>query len=76
MGRKRQNNNRSIQNMKHAPSNHSKRQRRNNQKTAICYSEKQEQRQQAIETAKLFDTLQRLKNKPIKYDINRKPLKL
>ncbi len=50
--------------MKHAPS-------KNN--TAICYSEKQAQRQQAIETAKLFDTLPHLKNKPIKFDINRKP---
>ena len=59
--------------MKHAPSNHSKRKMTNNQNTAICYSEKQEQRQQAIETAKLFETLQHLKNKPIKYDINRKP---
>lgn len=45
----------------------------NNQNTAIRYSEKQEQRQQAIENAKLFDTLPHLKNKPIKFDINRKP---
>ena len=59
--------------MKHAPSNHSKRKMTNNQNTAICYSEKQEQRQQAIETAKLFDTLTNLKNKPVKFDINRKP---
>ena len=58
--------------MKHAPSNHSKRKMTNNQNTAICYSDKQEQRQQAIETAKLFDTLPHLKNKPIKFDINRK----
>ena len=57
--------------MKHAPSNHSKRKKTNNQNTAICYSEKQEQRQQAIETAKLFDTLPHLKNKPIKYDLKR-----
>ncbi len=59
--------------MKHAPSKHSVRNTTNNQNTAICYSEKQEQRQQAIETAKLFDTLPHLKNKPIKFDINRKP---
>ena len=59
--------------MKHAPSNHSVRKMTNNQNTAICYSDKQEQRQQAIETAKLFDTLPHLKNKPIKFDINRKP---
>ena len=59
--------------MKHAPSNHSKRKMTNNQNTAICYSDKQEQRQQAIETAKLFDTLPHLKNKPIVYDVNRKP---
>ena len=57
--------------MKHAPSNHSNRKMTNNQKTAICYSEKQEQRQQAIETAKLFDTLPHLKNKPIKFDLKR-----
>ena len=57
--------------MKHAPSNYSKRKMTNNQKTGICYSEKQEQRQQAIETAKLFDTLPHLKNKPIKYDLKR-----
>ena len=57
--------------MKHAPSKHSKRKMTNNQNTGICYSDKQEQRQQAIETAKLFDTLPHLKNKPIKYDLNR-----
>ena len=57
--------------MKHAPSNHSKRKMTNTQNTAICYSDKQEQRQQAIETAKLFDTLPHLKNKPIKYDLKR-----
>ena len=44
-----------------------------NQRIGNNLSEKQEQRQQAIETAKLFETLQHLKNKPIKYDINRKP---
>ena len=59
--------------MKHAPSKHSARNTTNNQNTAICYSEKQEQRRQAIETAKLFYTLPHLKNKPIKFDINRKP---
>jgi hypothetical protein len=57
--------------MKPAPSKHSIRKMTNNQNTAICYSEKQEQRQQAIETAKLFDTLPHLKNKPIKYDLKR-----
>ena len=57
--------------MKHAPSNHSKRKMTNNQNTAICYSEKQEQRQQAIETAKLFDTFPHLKNGTIKYDLKR-----
>ena len=57
--------------MKHAPSNHSARNTINNQNTAICYSEKQEQRQQAIETAKLFDTLPHLKNKPVKFDLKR-----
>ena len=57
--------------MKHAPSNHSKRKMTNNQNTGICYSEKQEQRQQAIETAKLFDTLPHLKNKPIRYELSR-----
>ena len=57
--------------MKHAPSNHSKRKMTNNQNTAICYSDKQEQRQKAIENAKLFDTLKKKKNKPIKYDLKR-----
>ena len=57
--------------MKHAPSKHSVRNTTNNQNTAICYSDKQEQRQQAIETAKLFDTLPHLKNKPIKFDLKR-----
>ena len=53
--------------MKHAPSKYSARNTTKNQNTAICYSEKQEQRKQAIENAKLFDTLPHLKNKPIKY---------
>ena len=57
--------------MKHAPSKHSARNTTNNQNTAICYSEKKEQRQQAIENAKLFDTLPHLKNKPIKFDLKR-----
>ena len=57
--------------MKHAPSKHSVRNTTKNQNTAICYSEKQEQRQQAIENAKLFDTLPHLKNKPVKYDLKR-----
>ena len=55
--------------MKHAPSNHSKRNTTKNKNTAIFYSDKQEQRQQAIETAKLFDTLPHLKNGTIKYDL-------
>lgn len=42
-----------------------------NQKIGNNLSEKQEQHQQAIETAKLFDTLPHLKNKPIKYDLKR-----
>ena len=57
--------------MKHAPSKYSARNTTNNQNTAIYSSDKQEQRQQAIETAKLFDTLPHLKNKPIKYDLKR-----
>ena len=44
-----------------------------NQRVGNNLSEKQEQRQQAIETAKLFDKLPHLKNKPINFDINRKP---
>ena len=57
--------------MKHAPSKHSVRNTTKNQNTAICYSEKKEQRQQAIENAKLFDTLPHLKKKPVKYDLKR-----
>ena len=57
--------------MKHAPSKHSVRNTTKNQNTAICYSEKQEQRQQAIENAKLFDKLQHLKNGTIKFDLKR-----
>ena len=57
--------------MKHAPSNHSIRNTTKNQNTAICYSEKQELRNQAIETAKLFDKLPHLKNKTVKYLLKR-----
>jgi len=57
--------------MKHAPSKHSVRNTTKNQNTAICYSEKQEHRQQAIENAKLFDTLPHLKYGTIKYDLKR-----
>lgn len=57
--------------MKKAPSKHSARNTTKNQNTAICFSEKQEQRQQAIETAKLFDTLPHLKYGTIKYDLKR-----
>ena len=57
--------------MKNAQSKHSVRNTTNNQNTGICYSDKQEQRQQAIETAKLFDTLPHLKNGTIKYDLKR-----
>ena len=57
--------------MNFKPSKYSARKMTNNQNTAICYSDKQEQRQQAIENAKLFDILPHLKNKPIKYDLKR-----
>lgn len=57
--------------MKPAPSNHSKRKMTNNQNTAICYSEKQEQRTQAIEVAEKAKDLPHLKNKPIRYDLKR-----
>ena len=56
-----------LEDMKHAPSKHSVRKMTNNQNTAIFYGDKQEQRQQAIETAKLFDTLPHLKYGTIKY---------
>lgn len=42
-----------------------------NQRIGNNLSEKQEQRQQAIENAKLFDTLPHLKNKPIRYELSR-----
>lgn len=53
--------------MKHSPSKYAQRKVTNNQNKGICYGEEQEIRRQAIETAKLFDTLPHLKNKPIKY---------
>ena len=59
--------------MKHAPSKNNTAKFSTNQRVGNNLSEKKEQRQQAIETAKLFDTLPHLKNKPIKFDINRKP---
>ena len=42
-----------------------------NQRIGNNLSEKQEQRQQAIKTAKLFDTLPHLKYGTIKYDLKR-----
>ena len=53
--------------MKHAPSNHSKRKMTNNQNTAICYSDKQEIRNKAIELSEKAKDMPHLKNKPIKY---------
>jgi hypothetical protein len=57
--------------MKPTPSKHSKRKMTNNQNTAICYSEKQEQRQQAIQLAEQAKEMPHLKEKPIKYDLKR-----
>lgn len=57
--------------MKPAPTKYSARNTTKNQNTAICYSEKQEIRRQAIEASKLFDTLPHLKIKPIKYLLKR-----
>ena len=57
--------------MKHAPGKNNTAKFSINQRIGNNFSEKQEQRQQAIETAKLFDTLPHLKNKPIKYDLKR-----
>lgn len=57
--------------MKHAPSKNSTAKYSINQRIGNNLSEKQEQRQQAIETAKLFDTLPHLKNGTIKYDLKR-----
>ena len=53
--------------MKQAPSKNNTAKFSTNQRVGNNLSDKQEQRQQAIETAKLFDTLPHLKNKPIKY---------
>lgn len=57
--------------MKPAPSKFSARNTTKNQNTAICYSEKQEQRQQALEVAEKAKDLPHLKNKPIRYDLKR-----
>lgn len=57
--------------MKQAPSKHNTAKFSINQRIGNNLSDKQEQRQQAIETAKLFDTLPHLKNKPIKFDLKR-----
>jgi hypothetical protein len=57
--------------MKPTPSKHSKRKMTNNQNTAICYSEKQEQRQQAIQLAEQAKEMPHLKEKPIKYLLKR-----
>lgn len=55
--------------MKPAPSKYSARNTTNNQNTAICYSKKQEQRQQAIEVAQ--NTPDEIKNNNIKYLLKR-----
>ena len=57
--------------MKQAPGKNNTAKFSINQRIGNNLSDKQEQRQQAIETAKLFDTLPHLKNKPIKYDLKR-----
>jgi hypothetical protein len=57
--------------MKPAPSKFSIRKMTNNQNTAICYSEKQEQRQKAIQLAEQAKEMPHLKEKPIKYDLKR-----
>ena len=57
--------------MKHAPSKNNTAKFSINQRIGNNLSDKQEQRQQAIETAKLFDKLPHLKNKPIKFDLKR-----
>lgn len=59
--------------MKPAPKKNSTAKKSTNQRVGNFLSEQQEIRRQAIEKAKLFDTLPHLKNKPIKFDINRKP---
>ena len=57
--------------MKPAPTKNSTAKFSTNQRIGNNLSEKQEQRQQAIETAKLFDTLPHLKYGTIKYDLKR-----
>ena len=57
--------------MKHAPSKNNTAKFSTNQRVGNNLSEKQEQRQLAIETAKLFDTLPHLKNGTIKFDLKR-----
>lgn len=57
--------------MKQAPGKNNTAKFSINQRIGNNLSDKQEQRQQAIETAKLFDTLPHLKNKPIKFDLKR-----
>lgn len=57
--------------MKQAPGKNNTAKFSINQRIGNNLSDKQEQHQQAIETAKLFDTLPHLKNKPIKYDLKR-----
>jgi len=57
--------------MKHPPSKNNTAKFSTNQRVGNNLSEKQEQRQQAIENAKLFDTLPHLKYGTIKYDLKR-----
>ena len=57
--------------MKQAPSKNNTAKFSTNQRVGNNLSDKQEQRQQAIETAKLFDTLPHLKNKPVRYELSR-----
>ena len=57
--------------MKQAPSKNNTAKFSTNQRVGNNLSDKQEQHQQAIETAKLFDTLPHLKNGTIKYDLKR-----
>jgi hypothetical protein len=57
--------------MKPAPSKFSIRKMTNNQNTGICYSEKQDQRQQAIQLAEQAKEIPHLKNKPVKYLLKR-----
>ena len=57
--------------MKQAPSKNNTANFSTNQRVGNNLSEKQEHRQQAIETAKLFDTLPHLKNKPVRYELSR-----